>query len=159
MNNIPTSNIDYLSQYRSDMEKQLVGQAQDLLRRYLPPSNPVPSTVSGSSGEIITIPVSALEHAENAPVDAFRTFIYPNLAGNEIYVKKMSDDGNAVTTIYLPKGTEQSKAFDEITKKIFATMSYIDQRMKAIEDKFIHVTKPVNNIQQNPTAEANPNDE
>jgi len=141
------SNPEQLSQYRNEMEKQAIDQAQEFLRRYgitvNNPGNPSqqPSTprsapaMPSNSGDLVTIPVSSLEHAENAPVDAFRTFIYPNFNASEIYIKKTGDDGKASFQTYLPKGAEMGKAFEDMMKKIMGTMGYIDERMKALEEK------------------------
>ena len=139
--NYSNTNPDYLSSYRNEMERQAIEQAQEFLRRYgiftpngqqTAPSQPS----SGMSGDLVTIPVASLEQAENAPVDAFRTFLYPNFQASEIYLKKVGEDGKHIVQTYLPKGLEQSKAFEDITKKILATMSYIDERMKSMEEKF-----------------------
>lgn len=130
-------NPDYLTQYQSDMERQAIEQAQNFLRRYgiLPPAGTPPPMANQNNGDLVTIPVTSMEHAENAPVDAFRTFIYPNFQSNEIYVKKIDGDGKPMTTIYLPKGKEMEKSFEDLMKKVLATMSYVDEQMKSINEK------------------------
>jgi len=125
------------------MEKQAIEQAQNFLRRYglLPPTTPPanlanPASPSNNSGgDIVTIPVVSMEQADNAPVDAFRTFIYPNFPGNEIYVKKLDESGKPLTQIFLPRGSEITKVFDDISKRILDSLVEIDKRLKAIEAK------------------------
>lgn len=150
-NGLPDPNR-YLSQYQYEMEKQAIEQAKDFLRRYgiLPPEGtpiaPAAATqAQGNSGDLVTIPVTNKEHAENAPVDAFRTFMYPNFAAGEIYVKKLGEDGKAVVDTYLPRGAELTKTFEEMMKKIMGTMAYIDERMKSIENKLGVIPKENNN--------------
>jgi len=159
------TNPDYLSGFRSEMERQAIQQAQDFLQRYgitthQPKGNsPVQGTSSlpaGGNNDLVTIPVTAIEHAENAPVDAFRTFLYPNFDANEIYVKKLGEDGKPELLKFTIKGSEIGKVFEDITKKILGTLDFVNERMKAIEIKLEH--KCVCPPEKKKEKESNPHD-
>ena len=131
---------DYLSQYRTELEKQSIEQAQNFLRRYglFPPPGTTPATnapPATPNSDLVTIPVSTLDQAENAPVDAFRTFIYPNFNAGEIYVKKIDDSGKSNLQIFIPKGTEMGKHYEDSSKKIMESLSGIEGRLKTLENQ------------------------
>jgi len=134
------TNPEYLTHYKSEMERQAIAQAQEFLRRYgiYPPAGaPVDQSVQpvANGNNLVTIPVASEEQVTNAPIDAFRTFIYPNLDSREIYVKKMGDNGKEEVCVYLPKGHEVEKEFENTSKKVLDALASFDTRMKAIEDK------------------------
>jgi len=134
------TNPDYLANYKSEMERQAIAQAQEFLRRYgiYPPSgNPVDQSTQpvANGNNLVTIPVASEEQVTNAPIDAFRTFIYPNLDSREIYVKKMGDNGKEEVQVFLPKGHEVEKEFQMTSNKVLEALASFDERMKKIEEK------------------------
>lgn len=132
------SSPDYLKHYRSELERQAISQAQEFLRRYglIPPNEQEPPPYPPpSNGDLVTIPVTSIEQADNAPIDSYRTFIYPNFSSNEIYVKKTDENGNAETQIYMPKGTEQAKVLEDMSTKILGALADINKRLKSLEKK------------------------
>ena len=131
------------------MERQAVAQAQEFLRRYnlYPATDPsaVPSSTPNeptqSAGNIVMIPVANSAQVENAPIDAFRTFIYPNLENREIHVKKMGDSGKEEIIVYLPKGIELEKEFMDASRKVTESLSSFEERLKCIEEKLDEQSK------------------
>ena len=140
MNQFNPNPQNYFGQFQNEMERQAISQAQDFLRRYglFPPAGQEQAqstTPPASNGDLVTIPVISMEQADNAPIDAFRTFIYPNFSGNEIYVKKIDDTGKAEIKTYLPKGMELTKGYEDMSRRILDTLADIDKRLKGIERK------------------------
>jgi len=140
----PSASPDFMTHYKSEMERNAIAQAQDFLRRYglfPPPGSTVEPSTAAPQGDLVTIPVSSQEQVTAAPIDAFRTFLYPNFANREIYVKKMGVDGKEEITVYLPKGHEAEKAHEETSRKVIEALAAFDTRLKGIEDKYAEQSK------------------